>query len=230
MTFKAIAAAAAIVICCSLDATVASASTVSWNFNTVTGNLGTTENYTASGITIKAAGFTGAGSPTDLYGKNSNGDEKGLGLNNDPSHDHEISGFNFIRIDFSNARAAGITGFTFSMNSATNGEEWEVYGSSVANSGVKSLLTGHDENSHTLPGTAGSYKYYYFAIDDPYSCDNVLLASVSGMTPAVPEPSTWAMMILGFAGLGGMAYRRRHQGPALHRMAVQRAFPDNRFS
>jgi hypothetical protein len=32
------------------------------------------------------------------------------------------------------------------------------------------------------------------------------------MTPelaAVPEPSTWAMMILGFAGIGFMAYRRR---------------------
>ena len=28
---------------------------------------------------------------------------------------------------------------------------------------------------------------------------------------AVPEPSTWAMMILGFAGIGFMAYRRRGQ-------------------
>lgn len=27
--------------------------------------------------------------------------------------------------------------------------------------------------------------------------------------PAVPEPSTWAMMILGFAGVGFMTYRRR---------------------
>jgi hypothetical protein len=26
---------------------------------------------------------------------------------------------------------------------------------------------------------------------------------------SVPEPSTWAMMILGFAGVGFMAYRRR---------------------
>ncbi|MDR3464473.1 MAG: PEPxxWA-CTERM sorting domain-containing protein [Xanthobacteraceae bacterium] len=25
---------------------------------------------------------------------------------------------------------------------------------------------------------------------------------------AIPEPSTWAMMILGFAGVGVMAYRR----------------------
>jgi hypothetical protein len=28
---------------------------------------------------------------------------------------------------------------------------------------------------------------------------------------AIPEPSTWAMMILGFAGVGFMAYRRRNQ-------------------
>lgn len=30
-------------------------------------------------------------------------------------------------------------------------------------------------------------------------------------TPPVPEPSTWAMMILGFACLGFLAYRRRPQ-------------------
>jgi hypothetical protein len=34
-------------------------------------------------------------------------------------------------------------------------------------------------------------------------------------TPAVPEPSTWAMMILGFAGVGLLAYRRRGQGHAV---------------
>ena len=28
---------------------------------------------------------------------------------------------------------------------------------------------------------------------------------------AVPEPSTWAMMILGFAGIGAMTFRRRKQ-------------------
>jgi len=32
---------------------------------------------------------------------------------------------------------------------------------------------------------------------------------------AVPEPSTWAMMVLGFAGLGFMAYRRKSATPAL---------------
>jgi PEP-CTERM motif-containing protein len=28
---------------------------------------------------------------------------------------------------------------------------------------------------------------------------------------AVPEPSTWAMMILGFLGIGSFAYRRKNQ-------------------
>jgi hypothetical protein len=30
------------------------------------------------------------------------------------------------------------------------------------------------------------------------------------VTAAVPEPSTWAMLILGFLGVGFMAYRRKH--------------------
>jgi hypothetical protein len=37
----------------------------------------------------------------------------------------------------------------------------------------------------------------------------------TGVTSAVPEPSTWAMMILGFCGLGFMAYRRKQNGAAL---------------
>ncbi|SRR5579871_709371 len=32
--------------------------------------------------------------------------------------------------------------------------------------------------------------------------------------PAVPEPSTWAMMIIGFLGLGWLSYRRRTSGAA----------------
>ncbi|SHH62176.1 PEP-CTERM protein-sorting domain-containing protein [Bradyrhizobium erythrophlei] len=37
------------------------------------------------------------------------------------------------------------------------------------------------------------------------------LSFSESFAPTVPEPSTWAMMILGFAGLGFMAYRRREQ-------------------
>jgi hypothetical protein len=30
-----------------------------------------------------------------------------------------------------------------------------------------------------------------------------------------PEPSTWAMMVLGFAGMGFVAYRKAKRAPAL---------------
>ncbi len=40
------------------------------------------------------------------------------------------------------------------------------------------------------------------------------LDNVTLMTAAVPEPSTWAMLLLGFAGIGFMAYRRKSR-PAL---------------
>jgi hypothetical protein len=35
------------------------------------------------------------------------------------------------------------------------------------------------------------------------------------VTPAVPEPSTWAMMIAGFAGVGFVSYRQKSNEPAL---------------
>jgi hypothetical protein len=45
-----------------------------------------------------------------------------------------------------------------------------------------------------------------------YCCDGpIAIANAEGFTiSSVPEPSTWAMMILGFAGVGFMAYRRRN--------------------
>jgi hypothetical protein len=51
--------------------------------------------------------------------------------------------------------------------------------------------------------------YYNGATYSPYAADAVLTieGTVTG-TGAVPEPSTWAMMLFGFAGLGFLGYRR----------------------
>jgi hypothetical protein len=65
--------------------------------------------------------------------------------------------------------------------------------------------------------------YTYYAGENTYT--NYFNSSGSGSAPlevnapvsevaAVPEPSTWAMMLLGFAGIGFMASRRRPR-PAL---------------
>jgi PEP-CTERM motif len=71
--------------------------------------------------------------------------------------------------------------------------------------------------------SAGGYLYNLFS-DSFYGVNNALLttglpaalnavnAEVLGtgtITAAVPEPSTWAMMILGFLGLGFAAWRRK---------------------
>jgi hypothetical protein len=51
----------------------------------------------------------------------------------------------------------------------------------------------------------------YYVIDQPWAATLLVNAVNVG---AVPEPSTWAMMILGFAGIGFIAYRRKSK-PAL---------------
>jgi hypothetical protein len=51
--------------------------------------------------------------------------------------------------------------------------------------------------------------------DAPAVGDQLILdVTTATVAPAVPEPSTWAMMLLGFAGIGFMAYRRKLK-PAL---------------
>ena len=39
--------------------------------------------------------------------------------------------------------------------------------------------------------------------------DDMSITGTAPITPSVPEPSTWAMLLLGFAGIGFMAYRRK---------------------
>jgi hypothetical protein len=57
------------------------------------------------------------------------------------------------------------------------------------------------------PTTIDSVNSYFYAV--PGCC--LLGQPISGTltVSAVPEPSTWAMMLLGFAGVGFMAYRRK---------------------
>jgi hypothetical protein len=44
---------------------------------------------------------------------------------------------------------------------------------------------------------------------NPYASD--LTGTFTPQIAAVPEPSTWAMLLLGFAGIGFMAYRRKRK-------------------
>ena len=45
--------------------------------------------------------------------------------------------------------------------------------------------------------------------------DGLSVAGEEPIASAVPEPSTWAMLLIGFAGIGFAAYRKRRVSAAL---------------
>ncbi|WFU18735.1 PEPxxWA-CTERM sorting domain-containing protein [Bradyrhizobium sp. CB3481] len=55
----------------------------------------------------------------------------------------------------------------------------------------------------------------FTAIGGNFDSIEQIRLDAAAIAPAVPEPSTWAMMILGFAGVGFIAYRRRSYGTTL---------------
>ena len=52
-------------------------------------------------------------------------------------------------------------------------------------------------------------------VDGPILADGTLISDplVPGSS-AIPEPSTWAMMLIGFAGIGFLSYRRARSAAA----------------
>jgi hypothetical protein len=59
------------------------------------------------------------------------------------------------------------------------------------------------------PGRARSWSRFSVSTDASRGTDEGCVEGV-GNAPAVPELSTWAMTILGFLGLGFVAYRRKN--------------------
>jgi PEP-CTERM motif-containing protein len=118
-----------------------------------------------------------------------------------------------------------LTAYDISMTGdvlvANNNQNPQVFSS--PNSFFSASVTGLDTNSipgnellrltfqnalGNLPDTITQVDFLNGSINQ----GNVLSFSVTGTaTPvsAVPEPSTWAMLLLGFAGIGFMAYRRK---------------------
>lgn len=60
----------------------------------------------------------------------------------------------------------------------------------------------------------GNSLHVFFDVPEGYTFDTLSGHNYSStLLSAVPEPSTWAMVVLGFAGVGFMAYRRRNTAP-----------------
>jgi hypothetical protein len=90
-------------------------------------------------------------------------------------------------------------------------------------SGPNSLFGGEAlQNSAFVPynlstsfpltsGTVADQQFTFLTADGTgFNVSSVSALSFEAVTAAVPEASTWAMMILGFLGLGFVAYRRKN--------------------
>lgn len=203
----------------------AASATVNVDFGSAPGNLGPIHTYSTSVGDIVASGYLDGfffSTPGDLYGKNQGGDEQGVGLAADPAGQNEIFAGNsivgaFVELDVS-AILGNVSVAQFFMGSTTGGEGWSVYGSNFGGCGWicgDLVATGTDEGTlHTLGGW-GDYQYYDFYSNgtNGQAPGNVLLSGLQ-LTPSVPEPSTWAMMLLGFGALGMAIRKSRSHGIA----------------
>jgi hypothetical protein len=90
----------------------------------------------------------------------------------------------------------------------TQGTLTAPYGSLVGTNGAGNFFIIGTSFSGTA-SAAGELRLYYW---DENAFDNTQFVTANvttAVTSGVPEPSTWAMMILGFAGIGFVGYRRR---------------------
>ncbi len=135
-----------------------------------------------------------------------------------------------VNISFNAAFAATITNFSFDILNYTTGlvqnlQVFDKNGNELFLTALAVAPQGIDNGSNNGYDFADS-NYIRYSVDStngiggfritPFGSEgNVSIDDLSVTIAAVPEPSTWAMMILGFAGVGYMAYRRRNQSAAL---------------
>jgi hypothetical protein len=186
------------------------------SFSSPTGDWGsTTHTFTIHGISITATAFNGG----NLFAKNSDPDETGMGLADDPSGDHEIfakmSGAqDYIQLDLLGLITAGFTNVKFQMGSTEGGDRWEVTACSTAGvsgsgpcSANASTLVGSDGTLNLAPMNLSATNHY---LDISATKGNVLLDELQAFDPpSVPEPSSYALLLVGMLGLAGVSFARR---------------------
>ena len=121
-----------------------------------------------------------------------------------------------------------VNGFLAGSGSASSFAYGSLYTIKLGSLSAGTVLTiTHDDgatvfqgNTQFGPTASGPTSVVTDVVTITSTGDTTLYYSRQNGTPsilqvsAVPEPSTWAMMILGFIGVGFMAYRRKQSGPA----------------
>ena len=176
---------------------IGAATQASATIYTYTGNADlSTGNYITGSVDLNCAGSCAAG--TYVYNS---------GISSFSFTDNTSANVPIFTVSNSTPGVALYNWVEFvTLNNAAQVTDWFFFAEIAAS--VKGVLT-------TGPNWCGPG----CAVDQVYdhSTTTVNLTNHPGtwQVSAVPEPSTWAMMLLGFAGVGFMAYRRKRGGNAL---------------
>ena len=190
-----------------------------FNYSLATGLSGGPASVTSS-VTGATATTTGSGlafiSPSAAAGSLAHSSETTAATTSDGAFAQGFMHLQFV-LNFSLIDSP----YNFSLNFDTAGSN-NTYGAYLQNySNGTILFSGYTAGMGNLSVadlTPGSYQFAIFSSYGGYaSCSNADCQSAGyqtgefnwALTDAVPEPSTWAMMLLGFAGVGYMTYRRR---------------------
>lgn len=105
-----------------------------------------------------------------------------------------VDTYNSVDFYLNNVQVAGasLSGNTGALGVVSFGDQF------AANSNVYVTISGVVFDKVVLGSTANSFEF-----------DNLQFGGPGQINPSVPEASTWAMMILGFLGVGFISYRRR---------------------
>jgi hypothetical protein len=121
----------------------------------------------------------------------------------------------FEQVQFSGVTTGGgpnLLGGTWTLVPAASGSNSSTFsdGTGVPALNFGAVVAGlFDTYSQTFATTPGATYDYAFEFSNPGANEpSGLLVTTTGSAGVVPEPSTWAMMLIGFAGLGFAGYRR----------------------
>ncbi len=164
---------------------------ITFNFDSPTGVLGTSQTYTAGGFTLTAYGFSSANTPTDLYGKNAGGDQMGLGIADLPQH--EIGGSAFVQVNLTPLLAQFTSGM-LSISSVQPGENYDIWlSSSLGVLGTEIITNGTLDNTPFPINFSTGMPYLGVSAG---TSGNVLLSTLS-VTATTPEPATLSLFGIG---------------------------------
>lgn len=127
---------------------------------------------------------------------------------------------NFMDLGSGTYHEDGFGDFTWAIQSTASQQHGGLAGTELkfTITDTSGLITFGTTTSNSGPDGTANCGHTCTSIAVPFAVDvtDVKTGAVGAVVAAVPEPSTWAMMILGFVGLGFLTYRRKnHTAPAV---------------